>query len=65
MPDDPDELRYEIEAGKKDPLRQIAAMRESIDEIETHLRYCLPRLKFIGWIIVILLGIILWRSWPS
>lgn len=65
MTDDPDEHRYEIEAGKKDPTRQIAAMRESIDEIEIHLRYGLPRLKFIGWIIVILLGIILWRSWPS
>lgn len=65
MTDDPDELRYEIEAEKKDPIRQIAAMREAIDEIEIHLRYSLPRLKLIGWIIVILLGIILWRSWPS
>jgi hypothetical protein len=63
MTDDPDELRYEIEAEKKDPIRQIAAMREIIDEIETHLRYGLPSLKLIGWIIVILLGIILWRSW--
>lgn len=63
MTDDPDELRYEIEVEKKDPIRQIAAMRETIDEIEIHLRYSLPRLKLIGWIIVILLGLILWRIW--
>jgi len=63
--DDPDELKYEIEVEKKDPIRQIAAMREAIDEIEIHLRYGLPRLRLIGWIIVILLGIILWRSWIS
>ena len=65
MTDDSDELRYEIEAEKKDPIRQIAAMREAIDEIEIHLRYGLPSLKLIGWIIAILLGTILWRSWPS
>ena len=47
MTDDPDELRYEIEAEKKDPIRQIAAMREAIDEIEIHLRYGLPSLKLI------------------
>lgn len=34
-------------------------------EIEIHLRYGLPSLKLIGWIIAILLGTILWRSWPS
>jgi len=65
MTDDPDELRYELEAEKKDPIRQIVAMRAAIDEIEIHLRYGFPRLKLIGWIIVILLGIILWRTWPS
>jgi len=65
MTNDPDELRYEIEVEKKDPIRQIAAMRETIDAIEIHLRYGLPSLKLIGWIIVIILGIILWRIWPS
>ena len=65
MTDDPDELRYEIEAEKKDPIRQIAAMRETIDEIEIHLRYGIRGLKIIGWIVVILLGLILWRSWHS
>jgi hypothetical protein len=63
MTDDPDELRYELEAEKKDPVRQIAALRETLDEIEIHLRYGLPRLKLIGWLIALLLGLILWRVW--
>ena len=65
MADDPDELRYEIEAEKKDPIRQVAAIRDAIDEIEIHLRYGIRSLKTIGWIVVILLGLILWRSWHS
>ena len=65
MTDDPDELRYEIEAEKKDPIRQIAAMRDAIDEIEIHLRYGIRSLKTIGWIVVIILAIILWRSWHT
>lgn len=65
MTDDPDELRYEIETEKKDPIRQIAAMHEAIDKIEIHLRYGIPRLKFIGWVIILLLGAILWRSWHT
>lgn len=65
MTDDADELRYEIETEKKDPFRQIAAMREAIDEIEIHLRYGIGSLKIIGWIVAILLAIILWRSWHS
>ena len=63
MTNDPDELKYEIETEKKDPTQQIAAMRDAIDEIEIHLRYGIRSLKTIGWIVVILLGIILWRSW--
>lgn len=63
MTNDPDELRYEIETEKKDPTRQIAAMRDAIDEIEIHLRYGIRSLQTIGYIVVILLGIILWRSW--
>ena len=63
MTNDPDELRYELEAANKDPIRQIAALRETLDEIEIHLRYGSPRLKLIGWLIVLLLGLILWRVW--
>ena len=63
--DDPDELRYEIEAEKKDPIRQIAAMRQAIDEIEIHLRYGIRSLKAIGWILVVLLCVILWRIWKA
>ena len=65
MTDDPDELRYELEVEKKDPIRQIAALRDTVDEIEIQLRYALPRLKLIGWLIVILLALILWRVWRS
>ena len=63
MTDDPDELRYEIESEKKDPVRQMAAMRDTVDEIEIHLRHGLPSIKLVGWVIVILLGLILWRVW--
>ena len=63
MTNDSDELRYELEAEKKDPVRQIAALRETLDEIEIHLRYGLPRLKQIGWVIALLLALILWRVW--
>ena len=63
MTDDPDELRYESESEKQDSVRQIAAIRESVDEIEIHLRYGLPLIKLIGWIIAMLLALILWRLW--
>ena len=63
MTNDPDELRYELDAEKKDPVRQIAALRETLDEVEIHLRYGLPRLKLIGWLVVLLLALILWRVW--
>lgn len=59
MTDDPDELRAEIEAEKKEPAR----LYDAAEEIEIHLRYGLPRIKLIGWIIVILLALILWRVW--
>ncbi len=59
MSDDPDELRYEHEVRRKDPAVAIAA----IEEIEVHLRYGLPILKFLGWAIVVLLALILWRIW--
>lgn len=65
MTDDPDELRHEQLAEEKDPVRQIGAMRQTLDEIELHLRYGLPRIKLIGWLIVLLLALILWQVWRS
>jgi hypothetical protein len=65
MTDDPDKLRFELEAEKDDPVRQVVAMRATLDEIEIHLRYALPRLKLIGWLIVLLLTLVLWQVWRS
>jgi hypothetical protein len=59
MTDDPDELRYEQAIREKDPSVAIAA----IEEIEVHLRYGIPAIKLLGWVIVILLALILWRVW--
>jgi hypothetical protein len=59
MTDDQDELRYEQEIAKKDPRVAIAA----IEEIEVQLRYGIPRIKLLVWIVIILLGLILWRVW--
>jgi len=59
MTDDPDELRYEQSISRKDPAVAIAA----IEEIEVHLRYGIPSIKLLGWIIIILLALILWRIW--
>jgi hypothetical protein len=59
MTDDPDELLYEIEAQSRDPKTAIAA----IEEIEVHLRYGIPAIKLLGWAIVVLLALILWRLW--
>jgi hypothetical protein len=61
--DDPGEIRYEQHLDESDPARQLKTMRVAIEETEVHLRYGIPRLKFIGWIIVILLVLILWRVW--
>ena len=59
MTDDPDELRYEQAIRRKDPAVAIAA----IEEIEVHLRYGIPSIKFLGWVIIVLLTLILWRIW--
>jgi hypothetical protein len=59
MTDHPDEFMYEQAIRKKDPAVAIAA----IEEIEVHLRYGIPSLKLLGWIIVVLLALILWRLW--
>ena len=59
MKDDPDETKYEHAIQKKDPRYQA----ELLDEIEIHLRYGIPSIKFIGWIIIILLVLILYKIW--
>ncbi len=59
MTDDPDELRYEQAIHRNDPAVSMAA----IEEIEVHLRYGIPSIKFLGWVIIVLLALILWRIW--
>lgn len=57
---DPDWLRAKQEAERNHPLYWA---KRNIEEIEVHLRYGLPALKLVGWVIVVLLGLILWRLW--
>lgn len=57
--DDPDELRMELAIVKKNPEIAIAA----IQAIEVQLRYGIPSIKFLLWIVIALLGLILWRLW--
>ena len=59
MTNDPDELKYEQAIRQRDPAIAIPA----IEEIEVHLRYGIPSIKFLGWVIIILLALILWRIW--
>ena len=59
MTDDPDEVRYEQAIQRNDPSVAIAA----IEEIEVHLHYGIQRIKFLAWIIIVLLMLILWRIW--
>ena len=59
MSDDPDELEMEHEIQRKDPLR----VPDALDRIDSRLQYGIPELKFIGWVIVALLAMILWRVW--
>lgn len=57
--DDPGEKRYELEIARRDPAVAIAA----IEEIGVHLRYGVTRLNFLGWVIMFLLALFLWRVW--
>lgn len=59
MTDDPDEVRYEQAIQRNDQSVAIAA----IEEIEVHLRYGIHSIKFLAWIIIALLMLILWRIW--
>ena len=58
MTDDPDELRYE----QRSPREDAAITIDVLNEIEIHLR-SLSALTFVGWLIVVLLALILWRIW--
>ena len=56
MSDDPDELMAENEAMHRNPPG-------ALERIDYKLQYGIPELKFIGWAIVVLLALILWRVW--
>ena len=60
MSDDQDELRAEQAARQNDPRFEAI---DVINEIEIHLRYGIPSIKLLGWIIIVLLALILWRIW--
>lgn len=60
LEDDPDALRAQQEAERKDPNYWV---KRNIESIETTLRYGLPGVKLVLWVIVVLLALILWRLW--
>ena len=60
LENDPDWRRAKIEAERNHPDYWP---RRNLELVEIHLRYGIPALKFIGWIIVVLLALILWRVW--
>ena len=57
---DPDWIRAQMEAERKDPNYWP---KRNLEAIETHLRYSLPTFKVFGFLIVVLLSLILWRIW--
>ena len=57
---DPDWLRAKLEAERNHPLHWL---KVSIEEIQVQLSYGIPTLKFLGWAIVALLALVLWRVW--
>jgi hypothetical protein len=60
MATDPDELILEEAERRADPRR----VGDVLERIEWRLQYGgLLGLKVIGWIIVVLLALILWRIW--
>ena len=67
MTDDPDEIKAEMEARRRAIAEgnPIALTQLNLEAIESHLRYGIPALKMIGWIIIVLLALILWRLWPE
>jgi hypothetical protein len=59
MTDDPDEYLMEQSIARKNPAR----VGDNLERIDWRLQYGIPELKFIGWVIVVLLALILWRVW--
>lgn len=55
---DPDYLRAKQEAEKSHPNYEFKVL---LNEIEIHLRYGIPSLKFIGWVIVVLLLVLIYK----
>ena len=55
---DPDYMRAKKEAEKNHPNYEFKVL---LNEIEIHLRYGIPSVKFIGWIIVALLIAIVYK----
>lgn len=53
---DPDYLRAKQGAEKSHPNYEFKVL---LNEIEIHLRYGIPSLKFIGWVIVVLLLVLI------
>ena len=66
MATDPDELMLEDDERREDP-RRVGDVLERIEWRLWRLQYGeyggLLRLKVVGWIIVVLLALILWRLW--
>lgn len=58
MSDDPDQVKYEQAISKNNPEVVVA-----IEEIEQHLRYGIPSIKFLLSIVIALLALILWQVW--
>ena len=60
-PDDPDEMKL-VEAERRADPRRVGDVLERIEWRLQHGEYVAPR-SFVGWLIVALLALILWRVW--
>lgn len=58
--DDPDALRAQFAAERNHPLYWA---KVTLEEIQVQMTYGMASLKLIGWLVVLLLGLILWRLW--
>lgn len=55
----PYEFKDETERDRRDPARAM----DAVNRIDWHLENGIPSLRFIGWVIIFLLALILWRVW--
>ena len=55
---DPDYIRAKQEAERNHPNYEFKLL---LEEIEIHLRYGIPTIKFIGWLIVALLIAVVYK----